>query len=404
MSEQSAAIQVQPTPARLSWQVGVATFSRLVINTARRFVYTFAPVLSRGLGVPLTAITTLIAINQATGLLSPFFGPLGDRWGYRVMLLAGLGLLTVGMLAGGLLPFYLVLIISLCLAGLGKSIFDPALQAYIGERVPFTQRGRVIGIIEFGWAGSVLVGVPLIGLLIDQFGWRAPFFVLAGLGLLGFVALQLLITPGEPRQGLPVQKRNFSQTWRLLRQSRAAVGTLGYSFLISLGNDTLFVIYGVWLEERFALTVIALGTATIVIGAAELLGEILTATIADRLNLKRAVIGGLICSIGSYLLLPLLSHTLPLALLGLFLIFLTLEFTIVTAISLFTEILPEARGTILSAHVATNSLGRVVGASIGGLVWLAGGLTAVSFVAAGASSLALVCLVWGLRSWRPHHY
>jgi len=48
--------------------------------------------------VPLTAITRLIAANQITGISGLFFAPLGDRWGYRVMLLAGLGLLGIGML------------------------------------------------------------------------------------------------------------------------------------------------------------------------------------------------------------------------------------------------------------------------------------------------------------------
>jgi DHA1 family inner membrane transport protein len=69
-------------------QLGVALVARLVLNTSRRMPYTFAPTLSRGLEVPLTAITSLIAINQATGLLGPVFGPLADRWGYRFMPLA----------------------------------------------------------------------------------------------------------------------------------------------------------------------------------------------------------------------------------------------------------------------------------------------------------------------------
>ena len=54
-------------------KIVVATLSRLFLNTARRFIYPFAPVLSRGLGVPLTAIVSLIAVNQATGLMAVLF-------------------------------------------------------------------------------------------------------------------------------------------------------------------------------------------------------------------------------------------------------------------------------------------------------------------------------------------
>ena len=71
-------------------KVAVVTVCRLVLNTARRFAYPFAPVLSRSLGVPLTAITSLIAVNQATGILGMFFGPVADRFGYRLVMLAGL--------------------------------------------------------------------------------------------------------------------------------------------------------------------------------------------------------------------------------------------------------------------------------------------------------------------------
>jgi len=103
----------------LIWQIGVATLSRLFLNTARRFPYPFAPVLSRGLGVPLTAVTRLIAANQITGISGLFFAPLGDRWGYRVMLLAGLSLLGVGMLTGGFLPFYVPIMVALFFGRIG---------------------------------------------------------------------------------------------------------------------------------------------------------------------------------------------------------------------------------------------------------------------------------------------
>ena len=184
--------------SRLAWKAGTAILCRLVINTARRFAYPFAPVLSRGLGVHLTAVTSLIAINQATSIFGIFFGPLADRFGYRRMMIAGLEMLVIGMLAGGLLPFYSVILLSFFLAGLAKTVFDPALQAYVGERVPYQKRGLVIGLLEFSWAGSTLIGIPGIALLIDRFGWRAPFFVLGVLGIVGILALIILI-PGDKR-------------------------------------------------------------------------------------------------------------------------------------------------------------------------------------------------------------
>jgi predicted MFS family arabinose efflux permease len=99
-------------------------------------------------------------------------------------------------------------------------------------------------------------------------------------------------------------------------------------------------------------------------------------------------------------LLPWLGRTLPGALLGLFITFLCFEFTIVTFMSLATEILPSARATMMSGQLAAGSFGRFIGVTIGGLVWAVGGLTANCIVSAIIASAAVLVLAWGLRDWR----
>lgn len=400
MSDQPILVNVGLSTRRLVWQVGMATGCRFLFNSAKRFPYPFAPALSRGLGVPLTAITSLIAINQATGLLSPLFGPLSDRWGYRLMMLVSLGMLAAGLLAGGLLPYYAAIMVALFLAGLGKSIFDPALQAYLGKMVPYQRRGLVIGVIEFGWSGSSLVGLPLIGLLIDRVGWQSPFLILGGLGLLAIAALGKLIPAENSRPAAHGASLDFGQAWQQMRRNREVLSLLAFFFLVGLANDNLYVVYGAWLEGTFALSIVALGMASSVIGAAEMIGEGLTASIADRLGLKRAIISGLALSTLSYLLLPWLGQALPLALAGLFFVFLSFEFAVVTTISLATEVLPGARATMMASFMAAMSIGRIIGALAGGPIWLAGGIMATGLISTAATALSLAALAWGLRGWR----
>jgi len=381
-------------------QVVTAILCRLVLNTARRFVYPFAPVLSRGLDVSLSAVTMIIAANQSSAVIGIVFGPLADRLGYRLMMLAGLGMLGVGLLAGGFLPFYSVVFVSLLLAGLGKSIFDPALQAYVSSRVPYQRRGLYIGLLEFSWAGSTLIGIPAAALLIDWLGWRAPFFVGGGLGLIGMVVLKRLIPPDE-RPGDQMHSQNgLKSAWRLLASTRPALGVLAYAFWVSAANDNLFVIYGAWLEDSFNLSVVALGLGTGLIGIAELSGESLTALWSDRIGLRRALIIGLITTSLAYGLLPFIGRNLVVTMIGLFFLFLCFEFTLVTSLSLSTEILPAARATMMASFFAAAGLGRVVGALVGGQVWLKGGILATSLVSVSMSGLALVSLIWGLWEWK----
>ena len=381
----------------MALNVGLAVTCKFILNTTRRFVYPFAPVLSRGLGVPLTAITSLIALNWAAGTLAIFIGPVADRFGYRLMMISGMVLLAVGLLVSGLLPLYAVVLVALFLASLGKAVFDPSAQAYVSEQVHYRRRGLAIGILEYSWAGSALLGIPALALIIDRFGWRSPFFVMGVMAVLGIAALAVLIPPGNRDYAVAGSGINLRTAWKGMLHEKSARGALAFIFLVSAANDTLFVVYGAWLEDAFGLSILALGLGTGTIGLAELLGETMTATLADRIGLKRSVMTGLTICIIFYLFMPLVSQTIPMAFASLFLIFVTFEFVVVTSVSMATELRPQARATMMAAYMGAASLGRVAGALIGGPVWLLGGILATGIVAASISALALASLWWGKR-------
>ena len=384
---------------RLALTIAASIVCRTALNTARRFIYPFAPDLSRTLGVPLTSITALIAVNWATNLLGLVAGPLADRFGYRGMMLIGMAMLAAGMMAGGLFPFFGILIMAQFLSGLGKSLFDPALQAYVGSRVPYRRRGLVVGFLEMAWAASTLVGIPAMAFLIDRAGWRAAFVALSISGMAGLLMVKA-VTPVERRTASPSYARlDLGSSLREVIGNRAALGVACFAFLFNLAMDNLFVIYGVWLEGAFGLTLVAVGLGTAVIGAAELAGEFLTAGFADRVGLKRTALGGVAACGLTYAALPWVAVTVPLALGGLFVHFCLFEMTVVTAVSLATELLPSNRATMISAYYAAAGLGRVAGALMGGLVWLAGGILATGLVSAAVTVAALGCLGWGLSGW-----
>lgn len=363
---------------------------RLVLNTARRFAYPFAPELSRGLNVPLPMIATMIAANQASGLLGLLFGPFGDRMGYRVMMLAGLILLGAGMSTAASFPGYSTVMLALFLAGLGKNLFDPALQAYVGAHVPYRRRGMAIGLIETSWAGSTLIGIPLVGLIMARSGWQSPFIVFGILGWIGFLVLGWRLPKGDAlsersKRPLPILR----DAWQQLHRNPAARVMLLVGFLISTANDILFVVYGMWLEQRFGLSLVEIGLGTVAIGVAELGGEFLTVLLADRWGKKPVLMLGLSLGALGYALLPWISIGLSQALAGLFFIFLAVEFSVVTALSLATEILPDHRGTMMAGLLAAAGLGRMGGALCGGLLWSAGGIVTVALTAAGLSATGM---------------
>jgi DHA1 family inner membrane transport protein len=387
-------------PSKLVGPIMGTTFLRLVFNTARRFVYPFAPVLSRGLGVSLSAITSLIAINQVTCLLGALIGPLSDRLGYRNMMIAAMAMLATGMLAAACFPIYAVVLVALFMAGLGKNIFDPAVQAWVGNRVPYRRRALVMGIMETSWSASTLIGIPLMAILMDRYGWRSPFLVMGGLGCIGTIALFYII-PNLPETAVRnVSPSEYLGAYSQLIANKPALGILGYVFFVSAANDNLFVVYGVWLEQRFGLGVVALGLGTSLIGFAELVGEGFTAALSDRFGLTRSLTVGLSLCALSYFALPLLASSLTAAWTGLAILFFIFEFSMVTSISLCTEILPGLRATMMSGFFATAGIGRVLGALMGGAVWQEGGILATGCLSGALTVLGLLCLKHGLNGWR----
>ena len=380
---------------KLRWQIVAATFTRLVMNTANRMVYPFLPAISRGLGVPPEAISPILSARSALGITSPLFGGIPDRLGRRQAMLIGTGVFISGAVLVALAASYWTFAAFLISVVVAKFIFDPAMQAYLGDRTPYNRRGLVIAFTELGWSGAAFIGFPLVGLLIDRGGWRAPYWPLAMLALLGGVALWAIIPRDAPGQRAEAAARPTGQ-WRQVLQNPAVLGAVGVCLCISAANEILGVVFGGWLEQSFALGVVALGLSTTVIGLADLGGEGLVALLSDRLGKRRSIALGLLASAVVMGALPFIAQTYELALLGLFLVFITFEFTMVSTIPMMTELVPSARGRVMSTFSAGAAAGRMAGVFIGtalfrvGFVWIG-----VAGVVLNLAGLAL--LLWLVR-------
>ncbi len=375
-----------PSSATHGLRLQLLTFPivRTVLNTGYRMVYPFLPVLARGLGVDLSTMALAITARSALGLASPFLGSAADARGRKTVMLISLLLFAVAMSLVALGPSFPTFLACILIAAAAKIAFDPAMQAYLGDRVLYARRGLVIAITEFGWSGAFLIGVPVAGWLMARAGWASPFPWLAALALASALVLWRLL----PADAAPISRPSLASGFRTVLRSRSAVAGLVVGASISAANELVNIVFGAWLEDSFSLKVIALGGASAVIGISELTGEGLVALLADRLGKRRAVAFGVVANCLAALALPTLGRTLPGALAGLFSLYLTFEFTLVSTIPLMTELVPSARATLMAGNVGAQSAGRAIGALLGPALF-GGGLAAV---VAGACALNLAAL------------
>ena len=148
-----------------------------------------------------------------------------------------------------------------------------------------------------------------------------------------------------------------------------AVAALLYSLCLTLSHEIFFINYGLWMEDSFGLLLTALGAVTIVIAVAEVIGEFIVIGVADRLGTKRTSMYGMLGAALCFFVIPYLSFSLPLAMFSIFVMFICIETAIVSALPLFTEIMPKSRAMMMSANMGAHSLGRVAGAALGAFIY-----------------------------------
>lgn len=346
---------------------------RSVLNTAHRIIYPFLPSIARGLGISLQAASGLVTLRLVTGLAAPLLGGVADRRGRRPTMEIALLVFCLANVLLGITGTLLAAIVAFSFFGLSKVLYDPAVHAYLGDTVPYQERGRAIGIVELSWSSAWLIGVPAAGLLIEQWGWRAPWFALAGLGLAGIWVTHTQLPPARAASTRAEGDHLTSSvlaTWGVLLRRRTVWILLLASLLLTLSNEIPFIVYGAWLEASFGLGLSTLGLASTVIGLAEAGAELGTTVLTDRWGKRRSVVTGLLALVGSLILLPWLSGLgLLAAMIGMVLMVVTFEFAIVSLLPLATEIAPEARASLLSLNITAMSLGRILGALAGGWLW-----------------------------------
>ena len=118
----------------------------------------------------------------ALGSLVLIGGALGDRYGRRRIFLAGIALFSLASAACGLAPNAAALIGARAVQGMGAALLVPSSLAIIGAVFSGEARGKAIGTWA-AWAAITGAAGPVLGgWLVDQWSWRAIFFLNLPLG------------------------------------------------------------------------------------------------------------------------------------------------------------------------------------------------------------------------------
>src|SRR5215218_4195925 len=103
-------------------------------------------------------------------------GAIGDRYGRRGALVAGLAIFGVASITPVFLDSPIQIILARVLAGVGAAFIMPATLSLLTAAFPKNERNKAVGI----WAGvassGAIVGFMGTGLLLQFFSWQSIFY------------------------------------------------------------------------------------------------------------------------------------------------------------------------------------------------------------------------------------
>lgn len=159
-------------------------------------VMPLGPDFALALGVPASEVGHIggayTAAAAVAGLVGAFVMDRFDRRKALAVTMAGLGL---GTFAGGLATGFTSLLLTRVVAGLFGGPATAIAYAIVADVVPAERRGRAMGAVMGAVSIASVLGVPASLRLAEMAGWQAPFFAVAGLGLVVVAGAVLALPP-----------------------------------------------------------------------------------------------------------------------------------------------------------------------------------------------------------------
>ena len=192
---------------------------------------------------------SLMAYMAAVAVCQLAYGPLSDMFGRKPPLYFGMSVFIVGSIGCALAPNADMLILFRFFQGVGACASMSLPRAIVRDNYTGAEAAQLMSLIMLVFSVSPILA-PLSGSLVIAFGdWRAMFWVMTVVGLLGLLLLVFALKETRPREarldsGFGSALRAYGtllRDWRFL--GLTLIGTFGMSsFMAFLGNSSFVYI------------------------------------------------------------------------------------------------------------------------------------------------------------------
>lgn len=335
-------------------------------------------------------ITYLTQAGYAIGLF--FMVPLGDKIERKSQILWTTFASVITLIIAATAKSFFVLQIASLLIGI-TSIVPQLILPLAASLSTAEERGKVIGTIMSGLLVGILLSRTLSGFIGDIWGWRAMFWIAAGICLFIFFAIQ---------KKIPVNKPQFQGSYgQLIRSLFTLIKTQPVLREATLINVFCFAQFGAFWTTMVLLLSgdpFNFNSATIglfgIVGASGALAAPLVGKIGDK-GSSRVVVGyGCLLMLISFGIFYFsIASVIGLAI-GIVFVDIGIQGVHISNQTRVYSLLPEARNRLNTVFMSFSFLGTAAGSAYGLLLWKIGGWHAVTIGCAVLSLLALT--IYGL--------
>jgi predicted MFS family arabinose efflux permease len=331
-------------------------------------------------------IVALTQLGYGAGVL--LLVPLSDVFENRGLVIRALGVVTLGLLAIALSNSAVTLMVASVVVGV-FSVATQILVPFVSHLTPETSRGKLVGTVMSGLLGGVMLARPFSSYIAATLGWRAVFYISAGMMLALLMVLRLVLPQRHPNSTL-----TYSQILRslpvlvartpLLRRRAFYQGMLFAGFNLFWTGSPLLLAKEFGMGQR-GIALFALA------GAAGALSAPIAGRLADR-GLTRPATGW---ALGSVVLAfglaaeARLIHSLPLLILAALILDAAVQVCQVLSLRNIYMLAPELRGRLNGLFVSFAFLGGAAGSVLAAAVYTSRGWTTVAALGAVCAGVAL---------------
>lgn len=207
MTQQATAPHPAPPEKAFSWRFTAPLFLGAALNPVNSSLIATALVpIATALHVSVGRTAVLVAaLYLASAVAQPTAGKLAEEFGPRRVFTAGILLVLIGGVVGGLAQNLATLIVARVLIGCGTSCGFPSAMLMIRRRAASVGMahppGGVLGGLAIAGTVTAAVGLPIGGLIVGWWGWRTTFFINIPIALIALTAAFVWIPADAPHTG-----------------------------------------------------------------------------------------------------------------------------------------------------------------------------------------------------------